>query len=105
MLDDLKTALETCGIPFAHHGWSKAPETTYGVWAEDGSEDLLANGHHAERGTTVIVDVYTRDDSQEPRRTVEAALQALPVGWRLDGCSFERLTGLIHWQWRVAVYG
>lgn len=105
MLDELRAALEGCGIPFAHHGWSKAPEGTYGVWAEDGAEDLIANGHHAERGTTVIVDVYTRDDSQEPRRTVEEALESLPVGWRLDGCMFERMTGRIHWQWRVAVYG
>lgn len=105
MLDDLVTALNACGITFEHHGWSRAPEGTYGVWAEDSASDLIADGHHAERGTVVIVDVYTRDDTQTPRRLVEAALNSLPVGWRLDGCMYENITGRIHWQWRVAVYG
>ena len=105
MFDALVTALESTGYVWAHHGWSKAPDTTYGVWSEDRGADFVANGHHAERGTPVIVDLFTRDDSPTPRMTVETTLNALPCPWRLDSIQFEVETGRVHYQWAVSVYG
>ena len=101
----LAAALEATGYPFAHFGWSRAPEGTYGEWAEETGSDLGANGHHAERGTTVTVDLFTRDGSRTPRDTIEAVLNALPVAWRLDSINYEPDTGLVHLYWRVGVYG
>lgn len=104
-LEKLQDALTATGYSFAHHGWSRAPEGTYGVWAEEGGEDLVADGRHAERGTRVAVDLYTRDDSQTPRVTVEAQLDTLESPWRLDSVDYEPDTGLIHWLWVVGVHG
>lgn len=101
----LAAALEATGIPFAQFGWSKAPAGTYGVWAEESAEDLGANGHHAERGTIVTVDVYTREAAGAIRDSVEAALNGLPVSWRLDSIQYENETGLVHLYWRCGVYG
>lgn len=105
MFDALEQALAGTGYAWAHHGWSKAPDATYGVWSEERGEDFVANGHHAERGTPVVVDLFTRDASTTPRTTVEAALDTLPCPWRLDSVQFEIETGLIHLQWVVGVYG
>ena len=105
MFDALLTALAGTGYAWAHHGWSKAPDATYGVWSEDSGADFVANGRHAERCTIVILDLFTRDDSTTPRTTVETALNALPYPWLLDSVQFEVQTGLIHLQWRVSVYG
>lgn len=104
-LELLAAALATTSYSFAHHGWSRAPETTYGVWAEEGADDLVANGRHIERATVVTVDLFTRDASETPRTTVESALDSLGWPWRLDSINYESETGLIHLYWRVSVYG
>lgn len=101
----LEQALAATGYDFAHFGWSRAPGTEYGTWAEEGAEDLVGNGRHIERGTVVTVDLFTRDDSGAPRAAVEAQLEALGWPWRLDSINYESETGLIHLYWRVSVYG
>jgi len=105
MLDKLISALTATGYEFRHHGWSKAPSGTYGVYAEELGLDFVANGRHAERGTRVAIDLFTRDDTTTPRETVEAELNALEYPWRLDSVQYEQETGLIHYLWVVGVYG
>lgn len=105
MRERLEAALAATGYVFAHHGWSKAPEGSYGVWAEESGEDFTANGKHAERGTRVAIDLFTRDDTRAPRDAVEAQLDALGWPWRLDAVQYENETGLIHWLWVVGCYG
>ena len=104
-LERLATALATTNYSFAHHGWSRAPGTEYGVWAEESAEDLEANGAHIERATVVTVDLFTRDATETPRNTVEGVLNGLGWPWRLDSIQYEDETGLIHYYWRVSVYG
>lgn len=99
MLDDLKTALDRTELPFAHFGWSKAPAGDYGVYAEDGSNDLEANNLHAERIIEGTVDYFTRDDTGAPKATIEAALEASGCAWRLESVQFEDDTGFIHFEW------
>lgn len=98
-MDELKTALDNTGLKFAHFGWSRAPSGDYGVYAEDSANDLIANGKHAEKVLQGTVDYFTRDDSGTPKRTVEAALDSIPIAWFLSSIQFEEDTGFIHYEW------
>lgn len=98
MLDALITALTGTGYSFEHYGWSKAPAGDYGVYAEDGGNDLEADGKHAEKALTGTVDYFTRDDSDTPRTTIEAALETCCV-WSLNSIQFEPDSGYIHYEW------
>lgn len=105
MANKLETALAATGYPWAHHGWSRAPDGSYGVWGEDWSRDLDANGQHAERGTRCYAALFTRDDSQAPRRAVEQALDGLRCPWRLNSVQYEADTGYIHLEWVLWLFG
>lgn len=101
-LDD---ALNASGFPFAHFGWSRAPAGDYGVWSEEQGADFVANGGHAETGTELIVDLFTRQEGREPRQRIETILDAFPsLSWHLDSVQFEIETGYVHWQWRLFAY-
>lgn len=105
MANKLETALAATGYRFAHHGWSTAPEGDYGVWGEDYALDFIANGEHAERGTRCYVALYTRDDSETPRNTIESALRSLRCPWQLNSVQYERDSGYIHFEWLVGLRG
>ena len=98
MLSDLITALDATKLPFAHFGWSKAPAGDYGVYAEDGANDLNADNLHAEKAVQGTVDYFTRDDSGAPQATIEAALEGV-CAWYLNSVQFEEDTGYIHYEW------
>lgn len=104
-MDELITALTTTGYSFAHFGWSKAPAGDYGVFAEDGANDLVANGRHAERVIQGTVDYYTRDDSGAPKTAIEAALEQSGAAWYLGSIQLESDTGYIHFEWIFECYG
>lgn len=99
MLDTLETALTTTGFKFAHFGWSKAPKGDYGIFAEDGANDFLAEDHHAEQALTGTVDYFTRDNSGTPKTTIETALESSGVAWYLNSNQLEDDTGYIHYEW------
>lgn len=98
-MDELKTALLSTGYKFAHYGWSKAPAGDYGVYAEDGANDLIAENVHVEKVLQGTVDYFTRDDSGEPKQTIETALDSVPVAYYLNSIQFESDTGFIHYEW------
>lgn len=98
-MDELINALAATGCQFAHFGWSRAPEGDYGVYAEDGANDLEANNVHAERAVQGTVDYFTRDDSGAPQAAIEAALEGVPCAWYLNSVQFEEETGYIHYEW------
>ena len=98
-MDKLKRALDSTGYAFAHFGWSKAPAGDYGVYAEDGENALEANNVHAETVLQGTVDYFTRDDTDTPRATIEAALNSVPVAWYLNSIQFEEDSGYIHYEW------
>ena len=104
-INDLKTALLATGYKFAHHAWSKAPQGDYGVFAEEGASDLIANGEHVERGVTGYIDYFTRDDSGTPQKKIETALRSLRIPWRVNSISYENDTGYIHYEWTWGIYG
>ena len=98
-MDELINALDATGYQFAHFGWSKAPSGDYGVYAEDGANDLIAGNKHVEKVLQGTVDYFTRDDSGTPKATIEAALDSVPVAWYLNSIQFENDTGYIHYEW------
>lgn len=101
-LDTLKSALDTTGLPFAHYAWAtNAKELTrdYGVYAEDGANDLIAGDVHSERAIQGTVDYYTRDDTGTPKTTIETALNNGKIAWYLNSTQFEDDTGYIHYEW------
>lgn len=100
-MDEVITILTAQGFLFAHHGWSHAPSGDYGVWAEDGSNDLEADNHHGEHATAGTLDYFTRDDTGAPKAAIEAALEAGNVAWYLNTIQFEDDTGYIHYEWVV----
>ena len=91
--------LNATGLKFAQYGWSHAPSGDYGVWADDGANDLNADDKHAEHITTGTVDYFTRDASGTPRATIESALDNGEIAWYLNSIQYENDTGYIHYEW------
>lgn len=105
MANKLETALQATGYRWAYQGWSRAPDGDYGVWGEDYGRDFVANGIHSERGTRCYVMLFTRDATQTPRKTVEAALNGLRCSWKLNSVQYERDTGYVHYEWLLGIFG
>ena len=103
-MEKLINALNSTGYSFAHYGWSKAPESEYGVYAEEAGRDFIADGLHVETGTTGTIDYFTRDDTGTPRATIEAALNGV-CAWYLNSIQYEDDTGLIHLEWVWSIHG
>lgn len=127
-MDELVQALNSTGYAFAHFGWSKAPAGDYGVYAEEGANDLIANGQHVERVIRLTIDYFTRavdarvayaaqQDgvydtrsgayswfSSHPAKTaIENALDQVGAAWYLNSIQFENDTGYVHLEWVVEV--
>lgn len=102
MWDNLLSALEYTGFPFAHYAWAdNAPERArdHGVYAEDGERALFANNRRAERVLEGTIDLFTRDDTGAAKRNVEEALDKYDVKFRLESIQYEQDSGFIHYEW------
>ena len=115
-MDELVQALTATGYSFAHFGWSKAPAGDYGVYAEDGANDLIAGDVHAERAIEGTVDYFTRaidvteegaaaPESIPAKAVIESALTAARAAWYLSSIQFEQDTGYVHLEWVFQVMG
>lgn len=98
-MNDLESALTATGLQFAHFGWSRAPEGDYGVFAEDGANDLLAGNAHSEQAIEGTIDYFTRDSSLSCKAVIETALDGCGAAWYLNSIQFESDTGYIHLEW------
>lgn len=94
----LETALTSTGLPFAQYGWSHAPTGDYGVWADDGANDLEADDRHTEHVIEGTIDYFTRDPSLTPKTAIESAIDGV-VAWYLNSIQYEEDTGFIHYEW------
>lgn len=90
--------LSATGFSFAHFGWSHAPKGDYGVWAEDGANDLEGNNLHIEKCSEGTIDYFTRDASGTPQTTIESAIDG-KCAWYLNSVQYESDTGYIHYEW------
>lgn len=128
-MDELVQALAETGLAFAHFGWSRAPEGDYGVYAEDGANDLIAGDKHVERCVEGTVDYFTRAvdrsvvyayagtayntksglyswaESLPAKNAIEKALNAARCAWYLNSIQFEQDTGFVHLEWVFQTVG
>ena len=95
-MDDI---LKPTGFSFAQYGWSKAPDGDYGIWGDDGANDLESDNMHGEKVISGTIDYFTRDSSSTPKNTIESALDG-KVAWYLSAIDFESDTGYIHYIWK-----
>lgn len=104
MLEQLKTALDATGLPFAFAAWSEAPTGDYGVYTPDGANDLEADDTHAEQAITGTVDYFTRSDGTAAKNAIEAALDSVEgLAWALNSVQYERDSGYLHLEWAFEV--
>lgn len=76
----------------------------YFVWQEDGANDLLAGGVHAEKAVTGTTDLFTKNEFDEWKEAIENSFDASPyIFWRLNSVQYEEDTGLYHYEWRWEV--
>lgn len=99
--DQLLTALEETGIPFAQYAWDSPPESDYGVISLDGGPSVIwADDHMTEQALEGTVDLFTRSADREQMERIQSILNALPgVAWRFSSLQYENDTRLLHWEW------
>lgn len=105
--DDIKTALDATGIPFAEDGWSVAPKNqSYGVISIEMQFDShWADGHMQEQGIEGSIDLYAIDNGLASARLIQAALDSVGCSWEFSNRQHEFDTGLTHWEWIWRVIG
>lgn len=99
MLDRLKAALESTGIPFSHYGWDKAPNGDYGVWAEDSAHHLYSDNHVESQTTQGTIDLFTLTDDKEKANLIQTVLNGLEISWYLNSVQYESDTRYLHYEW------
>lgn len=101
--DDLISALNATGIPFAEGEWLEADELRqdYGVYALDGRRDMISDGKHSEKMLEGTVDLFCRSSRGDDKADlIEAALDSIGCPWRLEyGPHYEEETGYTHYEW------
>ena len=101
--DDLISALNATGIPFAEGEWLEADDLRedYGVYALDGRRDMLSDGRHSEKMLEGTVDLFCRSSRGDYKaHLIEAALDSIGCPWRLEyGPHYEEETGYTHYEW------
>ena len=75
----------------------------YFVWEEDGRNDLLADGAHAESAVTGRSDLYTRTEFDPWAEELEASFDRAGISWQRILSEYEEETRFWHvsWDWEV----
>jgi len=101
--DDLISALNATGIPFAEGEWLEADDLRedYGVYALDGRRDMISDGGHSEKLLEGTVDLFCRSSRGDDKAAlIEAAMDSIGCPWRLEyGPHYEEDTGYTHYEW------
>lgn len=71
----------------------------YFVWQEDGSNDFLADGLHAERAVTGTTDLFTRREFDPWKDAMEQSFEEHGICWGLNSVQYEPDTRYWHYEW------
>lgn len=104
-LNEFQTEMATIGSNVYHHFSPQGAGIPRIVWAEYYREDLIADNVHAQTAWEISVNVYTKSETEAMIATLEAKLNAIECGWRLDSVQYEDDTGLLHYEYIVNIYG
>lgn len=98
--DSLSVLIDSC----YHYVALSNAVPPYIVLAEDGDNYLAADDHHAERAVTGTVDLYTKQENDPLKDSIEEALENAGASWYFNSFQYETETGLLHfeWVWEVA---
>ena len=99
LLQPLKTALVEVTSSCYHYVAQPNAVPPYLVWQEEGDDDLVADGSHAERAITGTVDLYTKTENDTLVASVEQALDNAGSSWYFNSFQYETETGLLHFEW------
>lgn len=100
---DKVIAMHTAVTPTVSHG-GRLKSDRYFVWQQDGVNDFVADGRHAERAVTGTTDLYTKREFDPWAAAFERQLDTTPgVAWQQLGVTWEEETGFWHteWEWEV----
>lgn len=81
----------------SHGGRMKSDR--YFVWQEEGSNDLIADGIHAEQAVTGSTDLFSRKEFDPWKEQFEEELDRAGIAWGLNSVQYEPETGYWHWEW------
>lgn len=96
-------AAHTAVTDAVSHGGRMKSER-YFVWQENGADDLIADGIHAEKAVTGTTDLFTKQEFDPWRDAFESALDnADGVSWELKSIQFEQDTQFWHYEWTWTV--
>ena len=71
----------------------------YFVWQEEGNNDLIADGIHAERAVNGSTDLFSRREFDPWKEQFERELDKARSSWSLNSVQYEPETGYWHWEW------
>lgn len=100
-LNDLKSALLTVTSQVFHGFPPQNVMGSYIVWAEDGEVEAVWSSNKRRLAVkTGTVDFFTKAENDPDMQKIEAALDSIRIGWRLNSIQYEPDTGYIHYEWR-----
>lgn len=85
--------------------WERLKSNRYFVWQEDGRNDLLADGIHAEIAVTGTTDLYTQQEFDPWVEELQEAFELHGISWYLNSVQYEEDTGFTHYEWVWEVMG
>lgn len=91
-------AAHTAVTEDVRHGFHMRTDR-YFVWQEDGRNDLMADGIHAEIAHTGTTDLYTRREFDPWARELEKSFDRHGICWYLNSVQYEEETGYWHYEW------
>lgn len=91
-------AAHTAVTPAVSHA-ERLKSDRYFVWMEDGSNDLMGDGRHAERAVTGVTDLYSKMEFDPWADALGESLSDYGISWSLQSVDYEEETGFFHWSW------
>lgn len=92
-------AAHTAVTDSVSHG-GRLKSDRYFVWQEDGNNDFIADGIHAEKAVSGSTDLFTKKEFDPWREKFEEELdKAEGINWELKSVQFEQDTKFWHYEW------
>lgn len=79
-LKDIKTRLDSVGIPIAYHHFNKPTQPPFLLYEEDGAESISSDAHNHGAFLDVSVRLVTVNKDLALERKIESAIDGLAYG-------------------------
>lgn len=85
-LEDIKTALDTVGVPVTYFEWEcGAPPLPYIAYLEADTDNVFADDRVHIQRTGIQAELYTKKRDRKLEKQLENALDTLGVTWQRNG--------------------